>query len=52
VDGAANAAVVREVARWLDIGRGDIRIVTGASSRTKIVEIDGVVTLPPADAAS
>jgi uncharacterized protein YggU (UPF0235/DUF167 family) len=43
--------VVQEVARWLDVAPGDVRIVTGTASRTKIVEIDGAVTLPPADAA-
>jgi uncharacterized protein len=49
VDGAANAATVDEVARWLAIPRRRVRLVSGQSSRTKVLEIDGDVALPPAD---
>jgi uncharacterized protein YggU (UPF0235/DUF167 family) len=49
VDGAANAAVVAEVARWLGVPRHRVLMVSGATSRIKVVEIDDVVTLPPPD---
>jgi uncharacterized protein YggU (UPF0235/DUF167 family) len=51
VDGAANAATIDEVARWLGVPRRCVRLVTGAASRTKIVEIEGSATLPAADPA-
>ncbi len=40
VDGAANDALVRLVARELDVPRGAVRIVTGAGARLKTIEID------------
>ncbi|HXQ44064.1 MAG TPA: DUF167 domain-containing protein [Acidimicrobiales bacterium] len=49
VDGAANAATVDEVARWLGIPRRLVRIVAGHTSRTKIVEVGGVDALPRPD---
>jgi uncharacterized protein YggU (UPF0235/DUF167 family) len=49
VDGAANAATVDEVARWLGIPRRRLRLVSGQTSRTKVVEIEGMALLPPAD---
>ena len=42
VDGAANDALVKFLARALDIPRNAITIVAGASSRSKIVELTGV----------
>lgn len=42
VEGAANAALVRILADELGIARRDVRIVAGASSRQKLVVIDGV----------
>lgn len=42
VDGAANAALVDFLAERLGVARRAIRIVTGASSRTKVVHVDGV----------
>jgi uncharacterized protein len=42
VDGAANEALVKFLARTLDIPRNAITIVAGASSRSKIVELTGV----------
>lgn len=41
VDGAANAALVSFLAAELDVSRRAVRIVTGASSRAKTVEIEG-----------
>ena len=42
VEGAANAALIRLVADELGIARRDVRIVAGASSRQKLVVIDGI----------
>ncbi len=43
VDGAANDAVVEVLAAALGVPRRAVRIVSGASSRSKVVEIEGVV---------
>jgi uncharacterized protein (TIGR00251 family) len=42
VEGAANAALIRILADELDVARRDIRIVAGATSRQKLVVVDGV----------
>jgi len=42
VEGAANAALIRVLADELGVARRDVRIVAGASSRQKLVVIDGV----------
>jgi uncharacterized protein (TIGR00251 family) len=42
VDGAANDALVKFLAKTLDIPARSVTIVSGASSRTKIVELVGV----------
>ena len=41
VDGAANDALVRLLARELDLPRSAVRIVGGATGRVKVVEVDG-----------
>jgi uncharacterized protein len=41
VDGAANEALVALLATELGVSRRDVRIVQGATSRAKVVEIDG-----------
>lgn len=41
-DGAANAALIEFVAGQLDIAKSRVRIVTGLSSRRKVLEVDGV----------
>lgn len=41
VDGAANEALVSLLAKELGVPRRDVRIVQGATSRAKVVEIDG-----------
>ena len=47
VDNAANEALVRLLAARLGIARRNVRVVAGARSRHKVVEIDDV----PADVA-
>jgi uncharacterized protein (TIGR00251 family) len=41
VDGAANAALIELLAQAFGVARGSIKIVSGATSRTKVVDIDG-----------
>jgi len=41
VDGAANAALVELLADALGVPRRAVRIVAGATSRGKVVEVDG-----------
>jgi hypothetical protein len=40
VDGAANAAVIAAVAEALGVRRSAVRIVRGAGSRSKLLEVD------------
>ena len=42
VEGAANHALVRLLAEELGVGRDDIRIVAGATSRQKLIVASGV----------
>ena len=42
VDGAANTALVALIAESLGVPRRDVRIVAGAASRTKVLEVVGV----------
>jgi uncharacterized protein YggU (UPF0235/DUF167 family) len=42
VDGAANDALLRLLADALDVPRGALRLVAGATGRDKIVAIEGV----------
>ena len=42
VEGAANNALVRLIAEELGVAKSAVRIVAGASSRQKLVVVDGV----------
>jgi len=42
IDGQANAAVIEALAEALGVRRRAVRLVTGASSRTKLVEVEGI----------
>lgn len=42
VEGAANDALLRFLARFLDCPRSAIRLTSGESSRTKRVEVEGL----------
>ena len=44
VEGKATEAAMRAVAEALGVRRSAVRLVSGATSRTKIVEVDGVDT--------
>ena len=41
-DGAANSELIKLIARALEVRRGDVSIVVGASSRSKVLEINGI----------
>jgi uncharacterized protein YggU (UPF0235/DUF167 family) len=41
-DGKANEAVARVMARAAGVPISHVRIVSGASSRTKVIELDGL----------
>jgi uncharacterized protein (TIGR00251 family) len=40
-DGKANEALVRLLAKTLDVGKTKVRIVSGMASRVKMIEVDG-----------
>ena len=42
VEGAANNALIRLLAEEIGVSRRDVRIVAGATSRQKLVVVDGV----------
>ena len=42
VDGAANTALIRLVAGAIGVPRARVSLVVGASSRRKLIEIEGV----------
>ncbi len=42
-DGAANAALERLVAEWLQVPKSAARLVTGAKSRVKSIAVEGDV---------
>jgi uncharacterized protein (TIGR00251 family) len=41
-DGAANTELIKLLARALEVRRGDVSIVVGASSRDKVIEVNGL----------
>jgi uncharacterized protein YggU (UPF0235/DUF167 family) len=47
-EGAANLAVIGAIAEWLNVSRSAVRLVAGLRSRDKVVEVEGLRTLPPA----
>jgi uncharacterized protein (TIGR00251 family) len=44
VDGAANDALVAFLAEVLGVPKRGVRIVSGLSSRAKLIEVDGIAT--------
>ena len=45
VDGAANEALVAFLADALGVSKRGVRIVAGSSSRSKLVEVDGIAMI-------
>lgn len=41
-DGAANAELQKLLARILEVGQRDVSVVAGASSRNKVLEVNGI----------
>jgi uncharacterized protein (TIGR00251 family) len=41
VDSAANDAIVRVIAAWLDVPRSRVTIARGGSGRNKVIEVQG-----------
>jgi uncharacterized protein (TIGR00251 family) len=52
VDGAANAAVCKLVAKLAGVPARRVSVVQGQTSRDKLLRIDGISELPPALRAS
>lgn len=46
VDGKANTHLIRFLARAFGVGRADVRLISGESSRSKSVRISAPVKLP------
>jgi uncharacterized protein (TIGR00251 family) len=44
VDGAANEALVELLAKALGVAKRDVRVVAGAASRSKVIEVEGVAS--------
>lgn len=44
-NGAANAAVLRAVARWLEVAPSTLKLIRGATSRIKLIDT-GTATVP------
>jgi hypothetical protein len=42
VDGAANAELIKLLAKTFDVSRGNVEIVSGQTSKTKRIRINGV----------
>ena len=42
VEGRANAALTRLLAKRLGVARGDLRVVAGQAARQKLVAVDGL----------
>lgn len=42
VDGAANAEVIKLLAKTLDVARSEVELVAGETSKTKQIRINGV----------
>jgi uncharacterized protein len=42
VEGAANSAVIELFARTLKVAKSRVRVVSGATGRRKVIEVDGV----------
>ncbi|HSK18653.1 MAG TPA: DUF167 domain-containing protein [Longimicrobiales bacterium] len=50
VDGAANEELIRHIAKRVGVARSRVRVLTGDTGRSKVVEIDGVEATAVRDA--
>ncbi len=41
-DGKANKAVIELLADYFEVKKSEVRVITGATSKNKIIEIDGI----------
>ena len=46
-EGAANDAVLRAVSSWLGVSRSRLELVSGRTSRRKVIALSGDVVIPP-----
>lgn len=44
IDGAANEELIRFLANFFDVPRRDIRLLSGATAKTKILQISGLAS--------
>ena len=44
VDNAANHALIDFLAQRLDVAKSRVRIISGSTSRKKVLEVDGITT--------
>lgn len=51
-EGAANRAVMAGVAEWLGVAPNRVVLLRGHRGRGKLLEVDGVDSLPPAPGAA
>ena len=42
VDGRANRALVRLLAKRLGVARGDVRVIVGEKARRKVIAVEGI----------
>ena len=47
VDGAANAALIQLLAKRLGVAKSAITLITGATARNKIIEVEETLYAPP-----
>jgi uncharacterized protein YggU (UPF0235/DUF167 family) len=50
-NGAANAAVIRAVAQWLQVPKSTVALRSGQSGRLKLIEVAADIKLPSPDAS-
>ncbi len=47
--GAANRAIIKAIADWLDVPPSSTHLVAGERGRSKLVQVDGIEALPLSD---
>jgi uncharacterized protein YggU (UPF0235/DUF167 family) len=49
-DGRANQAIIEAIAGWLGVKRRQVEILTGQTSRNKVISVSGILPQQLADA--